>query len=862
MIYDAFRLAESVLKGELAPRPGLEQLEALLGGGSIQLRSWLSCMVRLFRHLERLDNGQGGIADVGVNLRHLIMGFRSKVRVHPDLAALLRPVAHRFGLLLSEDHDVDVQEVAPSWFQHGEFIKEAYELNERRRRDPVAGDGILFRMTGFTHYQSSYQKELVAASMELAPGETLIASMPTGGGKSLLALLPAFLETQGGTLQGRVLDSSGTTIVVVPTVALALDQMKTACRYFLDTAYGEKYLPQAYRGDMPLDERETILDGMKSGTVPILFTNPESLLTGPLSEAVRSAARRGYIQRLVIDEAHIVIDWGNHFRTDFQLLSAFRRRLLEWTNGRLKTVLMSATLTEWAVNVLAQLFSEEGRLTVVRCDALRPEPTYFVDHCASEEERYEKISELSGFLPRPFILYVNAKQHAERWLRLFAKMGYQSVNVFTADQDDEERRRLLEMWNDDMIDIMIATTAFGMGVDKPDIRAVIHACLPESVNRYYQEVGRAGRDGFASVGLLSYVREDDKITRGMIDKVVLTAEKLVERWNVMLANSEPAERPDEFWIRNTVQTPRLQHQYSGEQNANWNVASLLLMQRHGLIQIEEIEPVPEEKRYERRLKVRILEHSVIQDEQRLLERMKPDRDLERERITGEFEQMLHYVRKPDKQCISDLFTVTYPHSAPVCGGCPWCRKQGNGMMMNAVQIAIPVRAERDQPIPELFKSLQSYFGEYRNVIIESHALFREPIKLEKVMKSLVRMGVNTIVFPTGADIRQIVGIAPNERLGKWYMLLESSELGHPYAVRRSGPMAMFYGHDEEMPDRLYRFAEKYIARNDRNVVLHFADPGLYIPHEGKELQEVLDAFIIPLESFVQMQAKRTRFTMV
>ena len=112
-------------------------------------------------------------------------------------------------------------------------------------------------------------------------------------------------------------------------------------------------------------------------------------------------------------------------------------------------------------------------------------------------------------MPRPIIIYVSKRDDAKEWKKKLIEKGYRSVEIFSGSTVDSERERIIRQWNHDEIDIIVATSAFGMGVDKRDIRTVIHCCLPESINRFYQEVGRGGRDGFASISLLSYVYDED-----------------------------------------------------------------------------------------------------------------------------------------------------------------------------------------------------------------------------------------------------------------------------------------------------------------------------------------------------------------
>lgn len=837
------------------------QLDHYRSDASVRERSMSSCLVRLFRALDAWESGSGSAWDIASHLRQFILTYRRKVYIREELRDLLQPICSYFALNIEQDLEVDVLDDLPSWFPGMETLQQIYRLEERRMLTPTIGDGILYSMTEkFTTYQSDHQKAIVQAAMSMAPGDTLLACLPTGGGKSLIALLPAFFETQGGTLRSGVLKSAGVTIVVVPTTALALDQ-RNAARKFFTKGYDEKCSPQAYRGDMPKEEKELILEGLREGSIPLLFTSPESLVIGPLGDVVLDLARRGGVNRFVIDEAHMVIDWGNHFRTSFQLLSTFRKKLLAESQGKLKTVLMSATLTEWTTNILRQMFSEEGKYTELRCDALRFEPCYVVDHSKSDEERYLKITAALGFLPRPVILYVNTRDHAKEWMERIRTRGYHAVKVFTGETPDDERKLLLDEWNLDRIDIMVATSAFGMGVDKPDIRTIIHCCLPESMNRYYQEVGRGGRDGYASLSVLSYVKDDLKIARSNTSKEIITPEMLVNRWEAMYEFSKSAGS-NERWFDMSVQPEHLRHTVSGEPNANWNVASLLLMARHGLVEIQDFEKVPDETPYVPHIKIKINETGVINNPKALLDRISPERELERERISKELNTIVEYVSSPEKACISYYLLQTYPYSEYLCGGCPHCRKTGKTLTYNQTKLHIPYRSGNTLQSERVESFLKPYFL-YRELIVQWLNHERKDA-LSPLVNTLIREKVRHIVFPNWplSELEAVIRLAPNERQKVFYTLMQMRELNSRFAEFITGPIALIYPNEVSKANSLYVWSRSYLNKHPDNLVIHVVDPDLYLLHEGKALVDAVNALTYPAENLIQLHQKQTTFTLM
>ena len=388
-----YNLTRKVLLEEIDVMDGIEILNGIFKDADLELLSKSSCVKRLFRCIKDISTGsnQTSILDLAGHLRQFILMFQSKIYVTPTLRNQLLSMSEAVGLYVSLDGEVDVITELPINILYHEKMQEIYQLPERRVVNAPIGDGILNHMTGFVNYRSNAQKVMVKSCLNMEEGETLIASLPTGGGKSLGFLLPSYYETEGGTLLGSLRETVGTTVVVVPTVSLAMD-LKMSSRKFFANALEEKYKPQAYYGGLSSEEKTIIFDGLKEGSLPILFTSPESIVNGVLSKEILSAAYRGNITRFVIDEAHIVLDWGSHFRTDFQLLTVFQKRLLTATKGKLKTILLSATLTDEATHLLKQLFSHNHKYTEIRGDELRLEPTYFLDESKTVERTISKKS--------------------------------------------------------------------------------------------------------------------------------------------------------------------------------------------------------------------------------------------------------------------------------------------------------------------------------------------------------------------------------------------------------------------------------------------------------------------------------------
>lgn len=428
---------------------------------------------------------------------------------------------------------------------------------------------------GIDSYLSRGQREALRAMFHLPAGVTLIANLPTGSGKSLLGQAAALV--QGGI--GRM------TIVVVPTVALALDQMRRMKEMLRALDPSWENIPLAYHGGLSQEERRRVRRALADGSQRILFTSPESV-TGSLRRPIESAARAGYISTFVIDEAHLVVGWGDAFRPAFQLLPALVRTLRELSGKPIRTVLASATLTANTVKVLQNLFGPPRQTHMVAGVHLRPEPRYASHTAADATERTELVLEALEAAPRPFILYVTERAQAKLWHRRLLARGHKRLALFHGGTADRERERILEDWAENRIDGVIATSAFGLGVDKNDVRAVIHATLPESLDRFYQEVGRGGRDGNACASLLVSEPQDIPLARGIASPTLIGNDNGYERWELMVGRAKH-DAAGVSWVDITVRPGHLKQK--SRANKAWNLRTLTLMARAGLIELHAVD---------------------------------------------------------------------------------------------------------------------------------------------------------------------------------------------------------------------------------------------------------------------------------
>ncbi|MDI1450817.1 protein DpdF [Polyangium sp. 6x1] len=419
--------------------------------------------------------------------------------------------------------------------QDARVVEDAITAQRRQARSLIAADPLIAHRMGLEHARSAGQRDAIR-SVHLTPaGSNVLVVLPTGAGKSAVFQFAALHNHATG---------AGMVVVVVPTIALARDQER---RYReLVRQRGQDLpagVPLAFHSGLSDDERIVLRRAVASGELPILFASPESLL-GTLQSPLLVAAEKGLLSVFAVDEAHMVAQWAE-FRPRFQAISGFRDALAaRCPEGHpFRTVLLTATLTKEGFHVLTNVF---GSLLVVAEVALRPEPGYLIARCADEAEKCAKIDEALYRLPRPLIVYTTLRRDAEAlYTRMTQYLGFRRVRcVRGGDMSDARGEEILRGWSVGEIDVIVATSAFGLGVDQSEVRSVLHACVPESIDRWYQEVGRAGRDGCASVALLVADAKDEQTAERMAYDRLLLPEKAWSRWGTMRRAPRPAELND------------------------------------------------------------------------------------------------------------------------------------------------------------------------------------------------------------------------------------------------------------------------------------------------------------------------------
>lgn len=380
-------------------------------------------------------------------------------------------------------------------FSNAELVKQLYMQDVTKRRiDTIHNlktNSYIERLTGFKSFRSNEQKLAVTGALRTPYGYSCLVSMTTGGGKSLITQTIAYQEI-------------GLTIVIVPTVSLMMDQYDNA-KKIIKSNDVESEIFYHYNNENSLQKFYTCLENK---TAKILFISPESLIkNSKLRDKIQNANNEHYLKNIVVDEAHIIIDWGSSFRIDFQCLDALRKNFLR-TNNLLRTYLLSATYSDETIRQLKMFYASENKWIEIRCEKLRHETRFDIIQCENYGEKNRRVLKAIDLLPRPMIVYVKSPDEAENLKERLVERGYNNLSTFTGNTNNTQRLSLIKKWKDGQFDLMIATCAFGVGVDKKNVRTVLHTYVPENPNKYYQEAGRGGRDGLPCLSCMIYTNQD------------------------------------------------------------------------------------------------------------------------------------------------------------------------------------------------------------------------------------------------------------------------------------------------------------------------------------------------------------------
>lgn len=771
---------------------------------------------------------EGGMADVAVLLRQVLRSSDEKRRSHrvgqetgdlqlahvdvPICAALGRHFPWpTFGLearstAAGESVRITANPWRPSWLEGTDagVDSDAVSGVVCRREESVAGDPFLPLVDAeIDRYRTPGQQAAVRSAMILPPGGTLVVNLPTGAGKTLALLAPALRAPVGST-----------SVIVVPTVALALDHQRRYAEQHPDAP------PTAYHGTLSPSQKADFRSRIREGRQPVLFTNPEALVAS-LARPLSGAAAGGRLALLAIDEAHVVASWGDAFRPHFHALAGLRTHLLRVASDahhdRFKTILASATITEDTLRLLHSLFGQPGPFEHVAAPIVRPEPSFWHARVCGTDERTERLLDTIRHVPRPAIIYTTLRQEQSskpgnltpsRIARALASEGFERVAVVDGGSTTSQREGVIAGLREDAqggakFDLVVATSAFGLGIDVPDIRTIVHACLPESLDRYYQEVGRAGRDGSASLSVMVTTKADDEVAEGLANPGYITPTLARERWSAM---HSAAEKLDDGLLRVPLTAAHADLAGNSEYNERWNLFTISLMARTGALAWDfHLASLPEDEDQPADdtgwITVRLLRGDHLS-----ASFWDGPAESERQRMVNLSRLSLDRLRRAVRgdACTGNLVAESYDITTPSnfrttciqsCGGCSFCRGKGRKRWSSpsplpAAVIGQPATVSR---LEEL--AVQGDFGR-RIVVRAGEEVFELSYRLRPALRTLIAHGRIGLVVVSESRREAVLKALPAPDSLAWPLMVDSLRRYDPFVAVGVPTLVVLSPHDD------------------------------------------------------------------
>jgi ATP-dependent DNA helicase RecQ len=323
---------------------------------------------------------------------------------------------------------------------------------------------------GYEHFRD-LQEEIID---NVISGNDTLVLLPTGGGKSLCYQLPALM-----------LD--GTCLVISPLLALMKDQVSQLKNNGIEAEYLSSELDEF--------DSETIYNRCKEGFTKLLYVSPERLTNSQFLQNIEEIK----ISFIAVDEAHCISEWGQDFRPSYQNIKAFRNQF-----KKVSCLALTATATPKVLNEIQQKLDLKNP-KIFQKSFRRSNISIFSEQVS---DKYQKVFDRLKFNQNSGIIYARTRKETEELSAFLQKKGIKNVDFFHAGLPPKEKHKKQNIWINSNSNILISTNAFGMGIDKENVRFVIHFSPPASIENYYQEIGRTGRDGLESYAFLLWNEQE------------------------------------------------------------------------------------------------------------------------------------------------------------------------------------------------------------------------------------------------------------------------------------------------------------------------------------------------------------------
>ncbi|EMR03375.1 RecQ family ATP-dependent DNA helicase [Cesiribacter andamanensis] len=405
---------------------------------------------------------------------------------------------------------------------------------------------ILQHYWGYTQFRP-LQEDIIAAVLQK---KDVLALMPTGGGKSLCFQVPALLQ-------------EGVCLVITPLIALMKDQVEHLKARGIPA--------EAVYSGMSKREIDVALDNCVYGSPKFLYLSPERLQTELLQERVK----RMTINLLAVDEAHCISQWGYDFRPAYLKIAEFRQLI-----PGVPCIALTATATQQVAKDIQEKLEFGHKGVLLQKSFARENLSYSVRW---EENKPAKLLEILRKVPGTAVIYLRSRKQTQLVAKTLRQYGI-SADHYHAGLQHEERVRRQDAWMQGKLRVVVATNAFGMGIDKSDVRLVVHLGLPDTLEAYYQEAGRAGRDGKKAYAVVLVDQQDvdglrERIRQEFPEPEVLrhTYQALANYYKLAIGSSQFSSY--DFELDDFART------YSLEPNQTWH--ALKKLEEQGFIQLSE-----------------------------------------------------------------------------------------------------------------------------------------------------------------------------------------------------------------------------------------------------------------------------------